>query len=229
MKDLGEANLCLGIKINHLNDGFSIDQEHYIDELAEKYKIKDLIPQNTPFKSHLQLLNPSEKEYEDFKNLNINCWSVIGSLSYIRSNTCPDITFSKKQTVSHSTKEAKYKSLSDATKETTWIMNLINKIQLTSSSLNPLLLNDNKGAIDIVLNNSNHSGFKTKHMDIQFHFIRELLKTGIMLLKHVPTTSMNAYFLTKSVGKTLLSKSLQFHNLLKKTCALSPYSSQGGM
>ncbi|MBW0487575.1 hypothetical protein O181_027290 [Austropuccinia psidii MF-1] len=308
MKDLGKANLLLGIKINHLNDVFSIDQEHYIDELAERYKIKDLIPSNTPLKPHLQLSNPSKKENEEFNNLNINYQSEIGSLNYISSNTFPDITFSvghlsqflkkpgiqhcnaclqvfcylyhskhlcltfknhgfhhiktysdsdwgnnpidqrsvsaftvsinlhliswrskKQQTVSHSTTEAEYKSLSDATKEATWLMNLINEIQLTSALLNPILFNDNKGAIDLALSEANHSNFKAKHMDNKLHFIRELLKKGTMMLEHVPTTSTNAYFLTKSVGKTILSKSLQFHNLLKKTCALSPFSLQGGM
>ncbi|MBW0467293.1 hypothetical protein O181_007008 [Austropuccinia psidii MF-1] len=94
MKDLGKANFLLGIKINHLNDGFSIDQEHYIDKLAEKYKIKDFVPSNTPLKPHLQLTNLSEKEHKDFNILNINYQSAIGSLSYISSNTRPDITFS---------------------------------------------------------------------------------------------------------------------------------------
>ncbi|MBW0510313.1 hypothetical protein O181_050028 [Austropuccinia psidii MF-1] len=308
MKDLGKANLLLGIKINHLDDGFSLDQEHYIKELADKYGIRDLIPSNTPLKPHLQLSNSSEKEHEEFNNLNINYRSAVGSLNYISSNTRPDITFAvshlsqflekpglqhwnaclqvfrylfysknlcltfknhgfhhintyadadwgnnpidrrsisgftvsinlhliswrskRQQTVSHSTTEAEYQSLSDAAKETTWLINLLNEIQITTSPLDPLLLNDNKGAIDLALNDANHSGFKTKHMDIKFHFILELLKKGTMLLKHVPTTAMNADFLTKAVGKKILFKSLNFHNLLKKTCALSPCSSQGGM
>ncbi|MBW0592606.1 hypothetical protein O181_132321 [Austropuccinia psidii MF-1] len=50
----------------------------------------------------------------------------------------------KQQTVSHSTTEAEYKYLSDAAKETIWLMNLMRKVQLTTSSLNPLLLNYNK-------------------------------------------------------------------------------------
>ncbi|MBW0472510.1 hypothetical protein O181_012225 [Austropuccinia psidii MF-1] len=32
MKDLGKANFLLDIKINDLNNGFSLDQEHYIEE-----------------------------------------------------------------------------------------------------------------------------------------------------------------------------------------------------
>ncbi|MBW0560830.1 hypothetical protein O181_100545 [Austropuccinia psidii MF-1] len=55
IKDLGKANLLLGIKINNFNDGFAPDQQHYIKELAEKYNIKDLVPSTTPLKPHLQL------------------------------------------------------------------------------------------------------------------------------------------------------------------------------
>ncbi|MBW0489909.1 hypothetical protein O181_029624, partial [Austropuccinia psidii MF-1] len=44
IKDLGKANLLLEIKISHFNDGFGLNQEHYIKELADKYNIKDLVP-----------------------------------------------------------------------------------------------------------------------------------------------------------------------------------------
>ncbi|MBW0481776.1 hypothetical protein O181_021491 [Austropuccinia psidii MF-1] len=61
IKDLGEAHLLLGIKVTHLHDGFSLDQEHYITELAKKYEINKLTPSNSPFKPHLQLLKASDK------------------------------------------------------------------------------------------------------------------------------------------------------------------------
>ncbi|MBW0573090.1 hypothetical protein O181_112805, partial [Austropuccinia psidii MF-1] len=278
IKDLGKAHLLLGLRVTHLHDGFALDQEHYINELAKKYEINKLTPSNTPLKPQLQLSKSSDKEHEIFNKLNINYRSAVGSLSYISSNTCPDITFAishlsqflekpglqhwnaclqvfqylfnskdicltfknhgfnhiktyanadwgnnpidrrsisgftvslnsyqiawqskKQQTVSYSTTEAKYKSLSGAAKETSLLLNLINKIQITSYPLEPLLLNNNKGAIDLGLCEANHSGFKTKHMDIKFHFIRELLRNSIMLLKHVSTMSMNADFLTKYV------------------------------
>ncbi|MBW0561163.1 hypothetical protein O181_100878 [Austropuccinia psidii MF-1] len=77
----------------------------------------------------------------------------------------------KQQTISHSKTEADYKALSDTAKETTWLVNLSNEIQLTSSPLEPLLLKDSKGAIDLALCDANNSRFKTKHMDIRVHFI----------------------------------------------------------
>ncbi|MBW0483581.1 hypothetical protein O181_023296 [Austropuccinia psidii MF-1] len=69
---LGEACLILGIKVTHLQYGFSLDQEHYIKELAEKYKINELTPSNTPLKPRLQLSKLSDKEHEEFNKLNIN-------------------------------------------------------------------------------------------------------------------------------------------------------------
>ncbi|MBW0503151.1 hypothetical protein O181_042866 [Austropuccinia psidii MF-1] len=243
MKDLSKDHSLLGIKINHLSDGFSLDQEHYIRWLAEKYKIKDLIPSNTPLKPHLQLSTSSNKEHEQFNKFHLSRflkkpglqhWNAYADLGnnpvdqrsvsgFTISVNSHLISWKSKKKTDHISfnNRSQYKALRDAAKETTWLINIINKIQLTSSSLEPLLLNDNKGATDLALCDANHSGFKTKHMDIKFHFIRELPKNGNMLLKHVPTTSMNADFLTKSLGKTILIRSLQFHNLLKKNvCSL---------
>ncbi|MBW0523654.1 hypothetical protein O181_063369 [Austropuccinia psidii MF-1] len=107
----------------------------------------------------------------------------------------------EKKTGYHSTTESWYKSLGDATKATTFLINFINETQLTSSSLDSVLLNGNEGAIYLAPKNSNHIGFKTKHIEIKFHFIKELLKKDILLLKNILTTSMNAYALTKSICK----------------------------
>ncbi|MBW0473209.1 hypothetical protein O181_012924 [Austropuccinia psidii MF-1] len=238
----GKAHLLLGLRVSHLHDGFALDQEHYINKLAEKYEINKLTPSNTPLKPHLQLSNHLSQFLEKpglehwnaclqvfrylfnskdicltFKNHGFNHiktyadadWgnnpidrrSISGFTVSINSHLIA-LQSKKQQTVSHSTTEAEYKSLSNAAKETSWLLNLINEIQITSYPLEPLLLNDKKGAIDLALCEANHSRFKTKHMDIKFHFIRELLRNGRMLLKHVSTTSMNANFLTKSIGAT---------------------------
>ncbi|MBW0537778.1 hypothetical protein O181_077493, partial [Austropuccinia psidii MF-1] len=93
MKDLGEANLLLGITVHHLQNGFSLSQAHYINELAETFNISELTPSNTPLKPHLQLLPASDEEIKEFEDTGINYRSAVGSLNYISSNTRPDITF----------------------------------------------------------------------------------------------------------------------------------------
>ncbi|MBW0593248.1 hypothetical protein O181_132963 [Austropuccinia psidii MF-1] len=66
MKDLGKSQLLLGIKINHVSNGFSLNQEHCINELADIYNINNLIPSNTPLNPHIQLAISSDKEHEEF-------------------------------------------------------------------------------------------------------------------------------------------------------------------
>ncbi|MBW0473126.1 hypothetical protein O181_012841 [Austropuccinia psidii MF-1] len=67
MKDLGKANLLLGIKILHNEAGFSLSQEHYIKNIAENYNITSLTPVNTPLKPGLQLTKATKGEIETFQ------------------------------------------------------------------------------------------------------------------------------------------------------------------
>ncbi|MBW0513985.1 hypothetical protein O181_053700 [Austropuccinia psidii MF-1] len=94
MKDLGKAELLLGIKVNHLTKGFSLSHENYIDKLEEEYEIKSLIPSNTPLKPNIQLSHATEDEVNSFKELKINYRSAIGALNYISLDSRPNITFS---------------------------------------------------------------------------------------------------------------------------------------
>ncbi|MBW0465870.1 hypothetical protein O181_005585 [Austropuccinia psidii MF-1] len=94
MKDLGKAELLLGMKVNHLTGGFSLSQEHYFDKLVEEYEIKNLTPLNTPLKPNIQLSNSTEDDVRVLKALEINYQSAIGALNYISLNSRPDITFS---------------------------------------------------------------------------------------------------------------------------------------
>ncbi|MBW0468061.1 hypothetical protein O181_007776 [Austropuccinia psidii MF-1] len=308
MKDLGEANLLLGITIHHLQNRFSLSQAHYINEIAEAFNISKITPSNTPLKPHLQLLPASSDEIKELKDTGINYRSAVGSLNYISSNTRPDITFavshlsqflensgilvwkaclqvlqylfhtrhlslhfhrqannqiisyanvdwgnnpvdrrsvsgyvvsrnhhliswrSKRQsTVSHSTTEAKYKALSDVTKETMWLRNFCKEINLPLVD-KPIILNDNKGAIDLALCKANHNSFMTKRMDIKLHYIRELLQDNTIKLQHFSTHKMIADFLTKAVGKTALRNSCLALNLLPNpTCSFPDSTSQGGV
>ncbi|MBW0542861.1 hypothetical protein O181_082576 [Austropuccinia psidii MF-1] len=93
MKDLGEASLLLGIKITHINNGFTLSQEHYINTLAWEYDLEKYSPVNTPLKPNLHLNNATKEEEAEFANLNISYRSAIGALNYISTNTRPDITF----------------------------------------------------------------------------------------------------------------------------------------
>ncbi|MBW0509719.1 hypothetical protein O181_049434, partial [Austropuccinia psidii MF-1] len=93
--------------------------------------------------------------------------------------------------------EAEYKALSDVMKDTMWLLNLCKEINFPLSD-KPIILNDNKGAIDLALCEANHNSFKNKHMYIKLHYIHELLQDKTVKLQHVSTQNMISNFLTKA-------------------------------
>ncbi|MBW0537277.1 hypothetical protein O181_076992 [Austropuccinia psidii MF-1] len=164
----------------------------------------------------------------DWGNNPVNRQSVSG---YVVSRNHHLISWrSKRQsTVSHSTMEAKYKALSEIMKGTMWLLNFCKEINLPLSN-KPIILNDNKGAIDLALCKANHNSFKTKHMDIKLHYIRELLQDKKIKLQHVSTQNMIANFLTKEVGKTSLKNSPISLNLMPNSaCSLPDSKLQGAV
>ncbi|GJU38905.1 zinc finger, CCHC-type containing protein [Tanacetum coccineum] len=48
MKDMGEADIILGIKIKDENTGIVITQSHYIEKILKKFNRKDCSPVSTP-------------------------------------------------------------------------------------------------------------------------------------------------------------------------------------
>ncbi|GJR77489.1 gag/pol polyprotein [Tanacetum coccineum] len=73
-------------------------------------------------------------------------------------------------TVSCSSTKAEYKALTDSVVELTWLLALLNEIGIRSSST-PILWCDNLGATYLSANPIFHT--RTKHVEIDYHFVRE--------------------------------------------------------
>ncbi|MBW0488409.1 hypothetical protein O181_028124 [Austropuccinia psidii MF-1] len=148
----------------------------------------------------------------DWGNLLIDQRSVGGYTLFLNHHLISWKT-KKQQTISHSTTKAEYKYLSDASKEILWFQQLLQEINLEVPGNVPKLYNDNKGAKNLAHSKINHNGFKTKHLDIKFHFIRDFIKNQKLELFYVSTHLMATDFLTKVVGKTILLRSMSLINL----------------
>jgi hypothetical protein len=87
MKDIGLADVILGIKISSTSEGITLNQTHYIDKILEKFNKDDLKVVSTPFEGKPLLKNTgdsvSQLEYS----------RIIGSVMYLMSCTRPDIAF----------------------------------------------------------------------------------------------------------------------------------------
>ena len=100
------------------------------------------------------------------------------------------------RTVALSTAEAEYVSVANAAKQVLWIQQLLSDIGINQTKT-PLYC-DNQAALALTKNPIKHQ--KTKHMDIQYHFVRELQASGTISVAYCPTTSMPADIMTKPLS-----------------------------
>ena len=92
---------------------------------------------------------------------------------------------SKKQvTISLSSAEAEYRSMKRVVVELAWLSRLLNELTITSITPIPVKC-DNQAAIYIAKNPIYHE--RTKHIELDCHFVGHKLMEGLINLRHVPT------------------------------------------
>ncbi|MBW0537361.1 hypothetical protein O181_077076, partial [Austropuccinia psidii MF-1] len=93
IKDIGIADLMLGVKIGQDENHLSLDQQHFTDSLLHLYGMDNCKPVSTPLVPNQHLLASTDKEEAEFKALGINYRSAIGSINYLSTATQPDLSF----------------------------------------------------------------------------------------------------------------------------------------
>nr|GEV64790.1 hypothetical protein [Tanacetum cinerariifolium] len=105
-------------------------------------------------------------------------WSTRESAIYLGSNLI-SWTARKQRTISCSSPEAEYRDLADIVVELTWLQALLNELGICSFST-PILWCDNLGATYLSANPIFHA--RTKHVKIDYHFVRISLQSHYQLL-----------------------------------------------
>ena len=88
MKDMGEADVILGIRIKHESNKISISQSHYIEKVLKKFNYFDCTPVSTPMDTSEKLMPNTGKAVSQLEYSR-----VIGCLMYAMTCTRPDIAF----------------------------------------------------------------------------------------------------------------------------------------
>ena len=126
--------------------------------------------------------------------MDLDTWrSTSGILHKIGTTT---ISWSSKlqPTISLSSTEAEYKALTKASKDIIYYRRLLQELGYLDK--NPtILLSNNQSSIKLVKNPIMHA--RTKHIEIQHHFIREAANAGVLQVEYTPTVTQLADFLTK--------------------------------
>ena len=106
---------------------------------------------------------------------------------------------SKKQpTVALSTTEAEYMAASHCTREAIWLRQLLEDVGCKATK-GTLILCDNQGAIALAKNPVHHA--RTKHIEVQHHFVREKVDKGMITLEYCRTEDMLADVMTKALAR----------------------------
>uniref|UniRef100_A0A5B6Z3F8 Reverse transcriptase Ty1/copia-type domain-containing protein n=1 Tax=Davidia involucrata TaxID=16924 RepID=A0A5B6Z3F8_DAVIN len=109
---------------------------------------------------------------------------------------------SKKQAVvSRSSAETEYRAMAQGTCELLWLRSLFSELGFPVKNSSELFC-DNKSAIILASDSVLHE--RSKHIEVDVHFIREKVRSGVIVPAFVPSSEQTADVFTKSVGPSLL-------------------------
>jgi hypothetical protein len=111
---------------------------------------------------------------------------------------------SKRQNVvSRSSAEAEYRAVANGVAEACWLRQLLQELHvpLTKSTL---IYCDNVSVVYLSTNPIQHQ--RTKHVEIDLHFVRERVAIGDVRVLHVPTASQFADIFTKGLPTSVFSE-----------------------
>jgi len=113
-------------------------------------------------------------------------------------------------TVALSTTEAEYMAITEAVKEAIWLHGLLKDLGVGQKQLE--LYSESQSVIHLAKNQVFHA--RTKHIDVRYHFVREILEEEEIILQKIHTTENPADMLTKVVTKTKFEHCLDLVNIL---------------
>eukprot|EP00253_Pinus_taeda_P019213 PITA_19213 len=175
MKDLRSFHYCLGLEVCRDTRKTFLIQGKYARNLLEKFGFLD-----SDWAGNL----------DDRRSITGYAFSI-GSRVIAWSSK-------KQSTVALSLCEAEYQALCAAMCEATWLRRILNdagKEQKNSTSIK----SDNQSTIKLAYNPVFHKN--TKHIDTQFHFIREKLQSKEIIVEYCKTCYNMADIFTKPLAR----------------------------
>eukprot|EP00253_Pinus_taeda_P011411 PITA_11411 len=212
------------------NRKLTLSQSEYIEKVLKRFNMQNAKPASIPLASHFKLSKevcPKTEEEMTYMS-KVPYASTVGSLMYAMVCTRPDIAHamgvvsrymhntgkehwmavkwilswvSKLQSViALSTTEAEYVAATKSSKEMVWLQIFLDELG-KKQELGRLYF-DIQSAIHLANNFAFH--FKTKHIQLKYHFIRPVLEDGQLKLEKIHTNQNPADMLTNVVTREKL-------------------------
>ena len=117
--------------------------------------------------------------------------------------------------MARSSAEAKYRAMTLATCELVWLKHLLRELRFGKDE-QMKLIRDNQAALHIASNPVFHE--RTKHIEVNYHFIREKIVSGCVATSFVNSNYQLADIFTKSL------RSPRIKYICNKLCAYNIYA-----
>uniref|UniRef100_A0A2N9HL28 CCHC-type domain-containing protein n=1 Tax=Fagus sylvatica TaxID=28930 RepID=A0A2N9HL28_FAGSY len=251
MKDMGEADYILGVKIfrDRSKKILGLSQQTYIKKVLERFQMSDCKPIDTPIaknESLSQNMCPKTQDeqekmarvpyanaigfefapdansdvdwgsdldkrkstygYAFLLNNGAITWSSLdkrkSTYGYAILLNNGAITWSSKKQpcIALSTMEVEYVAYSAAIQEAVWLRRFFQHLEVVKDASDPVTIHcDSTVALAYAKDPKYHG--QTKHIDIRYHYIRDMVMHKEVVLKHISTTRMIADPLTKPIGR----------------------------
>ncbi|CAL9005264.1 unnamed protein product [Prunus brigantina] len=191
MKDMGRLAYFLGLQVSYdSTGGIFVHQTKYAQELLNKAGMTNCKACPTPCKPH----NQAYSDADWAGDLNTRR-STTRFVIFLKNN--PISWQSKKQgSVSRSSTEAEYRALTNTAADLAWIRQVLLDLKVCLPEP-PTISCDNLSALALSSNPIYHS--RIKHLDIDFHFVRERVQRNDLTVQYIPTEEQLADVFTKGL------------------------------
>nr|GEV33800.1 retrovirus-related Pol polyprotein from transposon TNT 1-94 [Tanacetum cinerariifolium] len=211
MKELGEAKKILGMKIvrDRSHKIPRVSQSGYVYKILNNFRIDNEKSVKMPLGGHfkLSLKDFPVKDCDVERMSKVPYANAVGILMYLMKLINQKATL--QYVVALSTTEAKYIAFTEAVKEAIWLRRLLKELGV---KLNTVAVNcNNQDAIHLSRNHVFHE--RTKHINVRYHFIREVLEAKTVNVLKVSTEHNAADALTNVVPRLKLQHCLESLNV----------------
>nr|GEX30199.1 ribonuclease H-like domain-containing protein [Tanacetum cinerariifolium] len=217
MTDLGPLNYFLGVSVTRDTSRMFLSQQKYATKVLERTGMLTCNPYRTPVDTDSKLSADGDPVFDPTLYR-----SLAGALQYL-AFTRPYISYAvhftrprpllwlliqmriglRQFTISCSSAEAEYRGVANAVAETCWLRNLLLELH-TPLSTATLVYCDNVSAVYLFSNPVQHQ--RTKHIEIDIHFVGDLVFTGRIRVLHVPSLYQYADIFTKRLPISLFDE-----------------------
>ena len=146
---------------------------------------------------------PDDKDFMGFADAAYaNTDESRSTIGYVFLTGGAAITWSSKRLslTSLSSTQAEYVALSEAAREACWLRNLYTELGLLHEDRPTTIVGDNEGSIALAHNPQFHK--RTKHIEVRWHWIRELVQDGTIAIESCHDPEQTADVLTKALHRT---------------------------